>query len=488
MVIPLNLPNHTMKKASSRPPAKTARKAPGRAKNKPATSKPPSVELNPKHHANAAGIDIGARESTAALPPGRNPGGQDVRTFAMFTSDIHALRDWLVANSIDTVAIESTGNYWITLYDVLAEAGINVFLVNARHVKGVPGKKTDVQDAQWLQQLHAAGLLKKSFRPQPATARLRYLMRHRGELVADAAKCLQLKQKVLTEMNLKLHHVFSDIDGVSALAIMDAIIAGERRPEVLADLRDRRCRSAKATVVAALEGDYREEYIMVLQQLRQQWQRLQEDIAKCDQKLEQLVGQQPKATMAALPPPIKKDQHKIRKNCPRIDIFQQSWEIYGVDLSTVPGVSGGLLSSLISEVGTREQMLEAFPASGHFCSWLGLCPDNRVSGGKVLKAKTRKVVHRLAGQFRLSAYGLTSEKSRLGSYVWQMKARLGKAEGITAVAHKLARIVYGMILHQTGYDEQTAFRTTPLSEAKRLARATKLAEEMGMKLVPKEAA
>ena len=217
----------------------------------------PQQSINTQTHPDAAGIDVGAEEFVVAVPPGRCE--EPVRTYTTFTSGVHALRDWLLECGIKTAAKESTGNYWITLYDVLTEAGIEVYLVNARHVKGVPGKKTDVCDAQWLQQLHAAGLLRKSFRPALGIVPLRFLMRHRAEMIGDAAKQLQLMQKSLTEMNLKLQHVFSDIDGVSAQAIIDAILAGERDPKKLAALRDKRSRSSAEEIMEALRGDYREE-------------------------------------------------------------------------------------------------------------------------------------------------------------------------------------------------------------------------------------
>jgi transposase len=226
--------------------------------------------INRQHHPDAAGIDVGAEEFVAALPPGRSE--QTVRTFATYTSGVEALRDWLLEHRIKTAALESTGNYWIMLYDKLTEAGIEVYLVNARHVKGVPGKKTDVCDSQWLQQLHAAGLLRKSFRPALEIVPLRYLMRHRSEMVEHAATQLHLMQKVLTEMNLKLHHVFSDIDGVSAQAIISAILAGERDAHALAKLRDRRCKSPLADILEALKGDCRPEYLFVLRQAWEAWQ------------------------------------------------------------------------------------------------------------------------------------------------------------------------------------------------------------------------
>ena len=240
--------------------------------------------LNITHHPDAAGIDVGAEELVAAVPPGRGEGPQ-VRTFSAFTAGLHALRDWLQACGIKTVAMESTGNYWLCACAILEEAGLEVCLVNARHVKGVPGKKTDVCDAAWLQQLHAAGLLRGSFRPQKEILPLRYLLRHRGDLVAQSGQQVQLMQKVLTEMNLHIHHVFSDVDGVSAQAIITAILGGERDAARLAALRDRRCRAPLDQIKAALVGDYRGEYLFVLQQCQTRWQQLQETIAQCDQEI-----------------------------------------------------------------------------------------------------------------------------------------------------------------------------------------------------------
>ena len=236
------------------------------------TSTSPHSALNTQVHPHAAGIDVGAEEFVAAVPPDHcPPDSEPVRSFTSFTSGVESLRNWLLSCKITTVAIESTGNYWITLYDMLTAAGIEVYLVNARHVKGVPGKKTDVQDAQWLQQLH---VLKQSYRPALDIVPLRYLMRHRSEMVGDCARQIQLMQKSLTEMNIKLQHVFSDIDGASALAIITAILSDERDSRALADLRDRRCRSPLSEIINALRGNYRPEYLLVLQQSKTAWENL----------------------------------------------------------------------------------------------------------------------------------------------------------------------------------------------------------------------
>lgn len=438
------------------------------------------VTINTMLHPDAAGIDVGAEEFVVAVPPDRC--AESVQTFKSFTSGVEAVRDWLLACGIKTAAMESTGNYWITLYDTLTEAGLDVYLVNARHVKGVPGKKTDVLDAQWLQQLHAAGLLKKSFRPAPDIVPLRFLMRHRAEMLGDAARQMQLMQKTLTELNLKLQHVFSDIDGVSAQAIIDAILQGERDPAKLAALRDRRCRSSEADIKEALRGDYREEYLFVLKQSQSAWRQLLRAIAECDEQIAALAAKVTVSITTPLPEAPDK-QHKMSKNSPRFPIFEVAWRFYGVDLSAVPGAGAGLLSVLMSELGTREQMLSAFRSPDALCSWLGLCPDNRVSGGKVLKAKTRKVVSRTAKALRLGVFGLQKSDTKMGDYFRRMKARLGKAEGTVAAAHKLARILYGMIKSQRAYDENEAFKITPQTAARRRRNLEKQAAALGLQLV-----
>lgn len=291
-----------------KPPGKKA--ASRRARK---TGDNPQHSINTQTHPDAAGIDVGAEEFVVAVPAGRcEKPVRTFATFATFTSGVAALRDWLLECGIKTAAMESTGNYWITLYDTLTAAGIDVYLVNARHVKGVPGKKTDVCDAQWLQQLHAAGLLRKSFRPAPDIVPLRFLMRHRAEMVGDAAKQPQLMQKTLTEMNLKLHHVFSDIDGVSAQAIIDAILSGERDPHKLAALRDKRCRSSAEDIVEALRGDYREEYLFVLRQSQQTYRQLRESIACCDGQLGALAAKVECEVSPPLPE-APKGQHKVAK-------------------------------------------------------------------------------------------------------------------------------------------------------------------------------
>ena len=454
-----------------------------RKKARPAKTASAPSPLGHACHPDAAGIDIGAEELVAAVPHGRGE-GPAVRTFSAFTAGLHALRDWLLACKITTVAMESTGNYWLCACILLEDAGIEVCLVNARHVKGVPGKKTDVIDAAWLQQLHAAGLLRASFRPRREILPLRYLMRHRSDLVAQAGQQVQLMQKVLTEMNLHIQHVFSDVDGVSAQAIITAILGGERDVEKLAALRDRRCRSPLVKIKAALVGDYREEYLFVLRQCQTRWQQLCASLTECDTELARLTAAIAGVTAGPLPA-AGFAQRRVQKNMPAVmPVYEEAHRLLGVDLSAVPGISGGVLCVLISELGTAQHIREKFRSAEAFASWLGLCPDNRISGGRILKAGTRKVANRIATILRLAANSLGRAQGRMGEFVRRFKGRLGKAEGIVAGAHKLARIIWAMVVSGQPYDEAKAFDTTPAATARRLKNLQNQALALNMKLVP----
>jgi transposase len=441
--------------------------------------------LDIRHHPDAAGIDVGAEELVGAVPPGRGD-APCVRTFSAFTAGLHALRDWLLACKIKTVALESTGNYWLCATALLEDAGIEVCLVNARHVKGVPGKKTDVCDAAWLQQLHAAGLLRGSFRPQKEILPLRYLLRHRGDLVAQAGQQVQLMQKVMTEMNLHIHHVFSDVDGVSAQAIITAILGGERDADRLAALRDRRCRAPLDKVKAALVGDYRPEYLFVLGQVQARWQQLGESIAQCDQEIARRTAAIAGVTEAPLPA-APAAQRRVQKNMiAALPVYAEAHRLLGVDLSAVPGISGGVLCVLLSELGTATHIKAKFRSAEAFASWLGLCPDNRISGGRILKAGTRKVTSRIANSLRLAANALSREQGRMGEFVRRFKGRLGKAEGIVAGAHKLARIIWAMIVSGQPYAEAKAFAITAASTARRLKHLQNQAKALNLTLVPSQ--
>ena len=475
-------------------------KSPGACAAKPKAkvkAKPERVDLLQRvKHPEAAGIDLAAQEAVVAVSPERAQPA--VRTYSTFTSGLRELRDWLLECGIKTVAVESTGNYWIALYAILEEAGLEVWLVNAQHAKGVPGRKTDVCDAQWLQQLHQAGLLKRSFRPSKEVAPLRYLMRHRSEMIAEATRQLQRMQKVLTEMNLHLHHVFSDIDGQSAQGIIKVILEGERSAEKLADLRDPRCKAPRWKVVQALTGDYRAELLFVLRQCQERRQQIVQSILECDQQIEKLCAMVPGPAAAvsaggdtaaeeapgATPARTARAGKAAHKNSLNFNVHGEALRFYGVDLCTVDGVGTSTVAALMSEVGPRDQLLASFPSAHAFSSWLGLCPNTRKTGGKVIGSKTRSVNSRLALALRLAAQALTHSKSELGEYARRMRGRLGKAEAITAVAHKVARILYAMISTRRSYDTKIAFTLTPEKKARRVKKLFREAERLGLQLVP----
>jgi transposase len=451
---------------------------PRKGKNTPAPSSP---VINPR----AAGVDIGATSIYVAVPADRDP--ESVRRFGTFTQDLLLLARWLKQCGIHTVAMEATGVYWIPLFQILEEQGIEVCLVNARHVKNVPGRKSDVADCQWLQHLHSVGLLRGSFHPPQAVRAVRALLRHRDSLVKMAAAHVQHMQKALTQMNLQLHHVISDITGQTGLAILDAILAGERDPEMLAQLRHPGIKASKETIVRSLQGDWRPEHLFTLRQALDAYRYYQHLLAECDGEMERQLGgfeSRIEPDPAADPP----RQRTIRGNQPRfasLDLAQELHRILGVDLTRVPGLDILTIYTCFSEVG---QDLSRFPSANHFVSWLGLSPDNRVSGGKVLSVRTRKVKSRTAGALRLAAYTLSRSHSALGDYYRRMRARLGAPKAITAAAHKLARIIYHLLTTGQEYDESIFTRDEERYRQRRTKRLEREATALGYSLVPREPA
>jgi transposase len=311
-----------------------------------------------------------------------------VRKFATFTEDLHA--HWLIACSVKTVAMESTGVYWIALFQILESRGLEVCLVNARHVKGVPGRKTDIQDCQWLQYLHSVGLLRGSFRPAEAVCAVRSILRHRDIQLKSASRQVLLMQKALTQMNLQLHNVISDITGVSGLAIIDAILMGEREPSKLSCLCDGRIKASRQVVAKSLVGDYRPEHLFSLQQALESYRHFQNQIAACDEHIEQMLARFDSQEQCAEAPSTK---YKAQGNQPTFDVPSEMHRILGVDLTAIPGMCAQTALTFFCEVGPQ---ITRFPSSRHFASWLGLCPDNRISGGKILSSKTRNARCRLA--------------------------------------------------------------------------------------------
>jgi transposase len=428
---------------------------------------------------NAAGVDIGATEIYIAVPADRD--SQPVRCFPTFTAHLKAAADWLGECGITSVAMESTGVYWIPFFQILEASGFEVFLVNARHVKNVPGRKSDVSDCQWLQYLHSVGLLRASFRPEQAVCAVRSILRHREGLVQMASIHVQHMQKALDQMNLQLHHVISDITGLTGMAIIDAILNGERNPRVLSKLRDSRIKASEETIAAALVGDYRSEHVFTLRQSLTAYRQYQQLIGACDSEIEQrLITFDSKIDVAQTPLGKPKDRHKPRRNEMKFDLRKHLYRVFGVDLTEIPGINTLTAHVLFAEVGPE---LSRFASASAFASWLGLCPDNRISGGKILSVQTRPVRNRAATALRLAAQSLHRSQSYLGNYYRRMRAKLGTPQAITAAAHKLARVVYHLLTTGTSYDE-SVFTSYEAQHRNRMeARLRQHARKLGFDLI-----
>lgn len=429
---------------------------------------------------HAAGIDIGAKEHFVCVPPEATP--KNVRSFGTFTEDLKALADWLQACGVTSVAMEATGVYWIPVFQILEQRGLTVILVNARQTKHVAGRKSDVQDCQWIQRLHTYGLLQGSFRPADAYCTIRTYLRYRDELVGARSTQRQHMQKALQQMNLQLTQVLSDVAGESGLAIIGAILQGERDPRVLAGLVHRRVRATSAAIQKALAGDYRSEHLFVLQQAFDLHQTYEEKIAACDRATVEALAALPEvADLRQQPLPERKAGRRAALDqMGGQDLREVLYRKTGVDLTAIEGI--GVLTSLVifTEVGPD---LSRFPSEKHFCSWLGLCPDNRISGGKVLSSRTRRVVNRVADALRMAATALERSPSALGSFYRRMKARLGAAEGVTATAHKLARIIYRLLKHGEAYVRQGMEDYEKKFQQRKLHMLQKAAKNMGLQLV-----
>lgn len=404
-------------------------------------------------HPHAAGLDIGKAEIWAAVPAGAHTPA--VRAFGTFTPDLQTLADWLAAGGITTVAMESTGVYWIPIFELLEARGLEVYLVNARHIKNVPGRKSDVQDCQWIQQLHSFGLLRASFRPEAEMVALRAYLRHRAMLIEHRAAHTQHMQKALLQMNLRLSQVLSDITGTTGLAILRAIVGGERNAQKLAHLRHGRCQQPEPEIAKALTGSYRPEHVFALKQALALYDAYTAQVAECDQELEQHYAAlkprfDPDAPDQPLGPDEKTNTHS--KNAPNFDVRRQLFQLVGVDLTVVPGLHVSSAQQLLAETGTD---MSKFPTHKHFCSWLGLAPHNDITGGKVKRSRTLPTRNRAGQVLRVAAQAVGRGRSGLGAYYRTQKLRLGTASAITATAHKLARIIYHMLKDRQPYQPLT---------------------------------
>jgi len=438
-------------------------------------SKKTNSAVMPLMRPDAAGVDIGATEIFVAVPADRAV--ENVRAFPTFTQDLYALAEWLGQCGIKTVAMESTGVYWIPLFQILEERGLEVYLVNARHVKNVPGRRTDVSDCQWLQFLHSVGLLKASYRPEQEVCAVRSVLRHRESLVQMAATHINHMQKALDQMNLQLHHVISDIVGQTGLAIVDAILAGQRDPLRLAKLRHGRIKASEEVIAKSLVGDYRHEHLFTLRQSLTAYRSYQKLIDDCEREIRrQLEDFQPPH------PAVDGEKAKVFTNASPDGILKVELQrVFGVDLTQIPGIRTGIAQTLFGEIGPD---FTKFRSASAFASWMGLCPDNDISGGKVLWVGTRKVNCRAAMALRMAAQSLHHSKSALGDFYRRMRAKLGAPKAITAAAHKLARIIFHLISTRQEFDD-SKFAADQLRHQKRQEiKLRAKAKSMGFELIP----
>ena len=430
-------------------------------------------------HQDAAGIDVGGSEHWVAISPDRD--SEPVRRFGCFTRDLHEMAQWLVEKRVRSVAMQSTGVYWMPVFEVLEGHGLEVYLVNAQHTKNVPGRKSDVQECQWLLKLHAFGLLNNSFQPTDEVRMARTLWRQRGNLVAEASSAIQRIQKVLTEMNIQLSNVLTDISGVSGMTIIAAILEGERDPYELAAMVQSGVKASLEDIAKSLEGNWRKELLFVLKQHLELYQIYQQKIGDCDlesrQHLEVLNSTVDLTTQPIGPRPKGK---KNSRNAPSFDLRTELYRITGIDWSQINGIDVLTAQTVITEAGAD---LSAFPNEKQFASWLGLCPTNEQSGGKILNRRTRKVVNRASVAFRNAASTLIRSQSYLGAQYRRLRTRLGAPKAITAMARKLACLFYRLIKHGQQYVDKGVEYYEARYREQQIRSLAKRAQKLGLQVI-----
>jgi len=425
--------------------AEREKKKLAKMKKKPKAAK---LESLSQTNLNAAGLDIGASEIYACVPEGRDT--EPVRVFSTFTADLHTLAGWLENCAADTVAMESTGVCRIPIYEILESRGFRVSLTNARQLKNVPGKKTDILDCQWIQQLHTYGLLQGSFRPEEDMCALREPVRHRDNLIRYRSGHIQHMRKALHLMNIQPDNVISDITGKTGMLIIRAITEGERDPVILARFRDGRCAGSEDEIARSLEGSYKAEHLFALRQSLELYDYYSEKIRDCDEEIERKYAAfRPRADINEKP--LEKKEKQSRGNAPDFDLRTYPYQMAGVDLTMIDGVSVLTARTVLTEIGLD---MSKWPTVRHFTSWLGLCPQNSISGGKILKSGTRKTQNRANTALRRAAQSLSRSHGCLGSYYRKMRAKLGACQANVATAHKLARIIYHMLRNQEEYEDR----------------------------------
>jgi transposase len=427
-------------------------------------------------HPHAAGIDIASQMHYVAVPPDRDE--QPVRKFGSFTTDLHEIAKWLRKCNINTVAMESTGIYWIQLYLILEEYGFEVFLVNARHVKNVSGRKSDILDCQWILQLHTYGLLNPSFQPENMARELRSYMRHRKNLTQSYSTQIQLMQKAFEQMNIKLHNVLTDITGKSGQQIIQSILSGERNAQKLSQLADKFVKATKEDIIKSLQGNWREEHLFELKQAYELYVIFKEKIVECDHQIEKVLH---KLEPNQLPKNHKSARGVYSKNRLNFNATNYLNNILGVDATKIFGISELTVTEIISETGID---MSKWPTKKHFASWLNLAPNNRISGGKLLKPKKTKKKNKAGQAFLLAAYSLQRSNHWLGEFFRRIKAKHGPTIATKATARKLALIFYEMV------DKKIEFNPIPIETYNQYFKERKLkyvksqALKLGLTLVP----
>ena len=431
-------------------------------------------EDSPEVFPNAAGIDIGGSSHWVAVPKAADE--EPVREFGTMTDDLHAMADWLLACGVDTVALESTGVFWIPVHEVLEQRGLTVWLVDARQMKYVPGRKSDVQDCQWLQKLMSLGLLRAAWRPGDEVCVVRAVVRQREVLLTEQASWVLRMQKALVQMNLQLTEVLTDVMGATGQAIIRAIVAGERDPKALASHRHTRVRRSEEDIVRALTGNWREEHLFVLQQALAMFDSLAQRILECDAKIEALLVPLGRHDIALDGPGKRRS-----KNAPQFDARAALARWAGVDLTRINGLSITTVMTILSEIGPD---LSRFANVKHFCSWLGLCPGTKISGGKVLSARTRRSTNRVRQALKIAAMSLSRNASALGAFYRRLCARMDKPRANTAVAHKLARMVYFMLTRGEAFVDQGQQRYEEQQQQRSIAALRRRASALGFEITP----
>ena len=430
-------------------------------------------------HPHAAGIDIGGSEHWVAIDPERDE--QPVRSFDCFTADVQQMAQWLLERGVRSVAMQSTGVYWIPVFEILQQHGLEVYLVKARHTKNLPGRKSDIAECQWLLKLHTFGLLNNSFQPTDAIRKARTLWRHRGGLVAQAGSAIQRMQKALTPMNIQLRTVLSDISGVSGRAIVPAILDGQRDPPELAAWADRQVKASQQVIAKSLEGNWREELLFVLAQEVELYKTYQDKIGGCDPMLQSLLQTMPpKVDLQAQPLGPRPKRKRARGNAPKFDLRTELYRITGIDWTQVDGIDVQVAQTVIAEVGLD---LQEFATENHFSSWLGWCPRNETSGGKVLNRRTPKVVNPAKTAFRQAASALLRSQSYLGAQYRRLRTRLGAPKAITAMARKLACLFYRLLKQGQKYVDQGTEYYEQRHREQQVRLLLKRAKQLGLPVV-----